>query len=86
MLNYVKQSFKIVKAIESNIDKALKDKRNRLRFNFLSKDQLSDTPYNVSTKALNLVTKQCQIILGAILTKTKLNLTPLVDYTYRVKA
>ena len=86
VLDCVKQSLEMVKAMESNIDEALKDERNRLRFDFLGKDWLGDAPYNVSAKALNLVTKQRQIMLGAIPTKTKPNPTPLVDCTHRVRA
>ena len=66
VLQVVKQTFTIVTEIERSIKEAVKEEKNRLRFKYVGQKWLGSAPYNVSSRALKLVTKQYQLMLGAV--------------------
>ena len=68
----VKQSFAMVSEMKRSINEAITDEKNRLRYEYLGQSWLGSAPYNVSSKALKLVTKQYQVMLGAVSTTPRL--------------
>ena len=54
---YVIQLINIVKKIKANITEVIRAKKDRIWYEFLSKEWLGTIPYKVSVKALNLITE-----------------------------
>lgn len=77
----VLQSLEMVAAMEENIKQGIKAERNRLQYDYLGTDWLGSAPYNVSQKALGMVTKQYRMMLGAVPSRTRPSPTPLSDCT-----
>ena len=60
----------MVEAMERRIREATLKERNTLKRDYIGQVWLGKTPYNVSAKAMELVTRQWRIALGAIPTKS----------------
>jgi len=70
VLEVVRQSCRMVEAMERRIREATLKERNTLKRDYIGQVWLGKTPYNVSAKAMELVTRQWRIALGAIPTKS----------------
>ena len=56
----------MVTEMERSIKEAIKEEKNRLRFEYVGQKWLGSAPYNVSSKALKLVTNHYRLMLGAV--------------------
>jgi len=82
----VRQSLNMLQQMEASIEEGLKKERNRLKFEFLGQKWLGKAPYNVSAKALTLVTRQHQIMLSAIPSRSRPNPPPLQPCSHQFSA
>ena len=67
----VGQAFNMVTEMERSVKEAVKEEKNRLRFEYIGQKWLGSAPYNVSSKALKLVTKQYRTMLGAVESRSR---------------
>jgi len=69
VLALVRQSCRMVEAMEQRIREATLKERNTIKREYLNQSRLGSTPRNVSERALAHITNQWRIALGAIPTK-----------------
>jgi hypothetical protein len=81
VLHVVKQSLRMVKAMERNIAEERKQQQEHIMMEYISKDWLREAPYNVAHIALKKITEQYQIMLGDVPTRLRPNPSPLDNCT-----
>jgi len=86
VLHVVKQSFRMVEAMERNIAEVRKQQQERVLMEYVGKEWLREAPYNVAHMALKKITEQYRIMLGAIPTRKRPNPPPLDDCTSQFTA
>jgi hypothetical protein len=82
----VGQAFNMVTEMERSVKEAVKEEKNRLRFEYIGQKWLGSAPYNVSSKALKLVTKQYRTMLGAVESRSRRTAEALKPCTGRFTA
>ena len=81
VLAVVRQSCRMVEAMEQRIDEALLKERNTLKRDFIGRIWLGKTPFCVSKKGLELVVKQWRITVTALPTPSNPTPPPLEPCT-----